>query len=517
MFAALAVLMAISLPFLVSQRGDDAAIRDVVKRYVDARDRGDAAAIGALFTEDADQLTSSGEWRRGREALVRGTLSSSKGNPGTRTIAIETVRFPAPGIAIADGRYEIASDQPGGGTRRMWTTFLLAGAGDNWRISAIRNMLPASATAASGPSQGSPDGMLVYVGTYTGGKSKSQGIYAFRLQGGANPTLSPLGLAAETPSPSFLEVDAARGLLFAVNEVNEFEGKPTGAVSAFRIDRATGKLTLLNQRPSMGTGPCHLILDRTGRHVLVANYGSGTIAVLPVADDGRLGEPTAVVQHKGSSVNPQRQTGPHAHCMTVDEANRFVFACDLGLDKVLVYRFDAGKGTLTPHAVPFAELRPGAGPRHMVFRPDGRFAYVVNEMHSTVTAFQYAPDKGVLNALQHITTLPTTFEGRNSTAEIDVHPSGKYLYASNRGHDSIAIYSIDAETGTLQYLDATKTGGRTPRHFGIDPSGTILAIGNQGSDTVVLSRIDPASGRLTPTDAVTTVPSPVCITFLPEQ
>ena len=519
MSAALAALMALTLPFLVApQQGDEAAVRDVVKRYVDARDRGDAAAIGALFTDDADQLTSSGEWRRGRAALLRGTLASSKNNPGARTIAIETVRFPAPGVALADGRYEIASERPGGAARRMWTSFLMAGAGNQWRIAAIRNMLPAAPAGAPAPSQAASEGALVFVGTYTGGKSKSQGIYAFRMQpgpAGQIPTLAPLGLAAETSSPSFLEIDAARGLLFAVNEVNEFEGKPTGAVSAFTIDRTTGKLTLINQRPSMGTGPCHLVLDREGRYLFVANYGSGTIAALPVARDGRLGEPTAVIQHTGSSVNPQRQKGPHAHCMTVDAANRFVFACDLGLDKVLIYRFDARKGTLTPHDVPFAEVKPGAGPRHLAFRPDGRFAYVVNEMQSTVTVFRYAPGKGVMTSLQDISTLPAGFEGRSSTAEIDVHPSGKYLYVSNRGHDSIAVFRIDAEKGTLEYLDTTNTGGRTPRHFGIDPRGTILAIGNQNSDTVILSRIDPETGRLTLSEAVTPVPSPVCIKFLP--
>jgi 6-phosphogluconolactonase len=519
-FIMLTLLLALTLPMADQAGGarDEAAVRDVVKQYVDARDRGDAEAIAAVFTGDADQLTSSGEWRRGRDALVRGTLASSRNNPGHRTISIERVRFPAPHVAIADGRYEIANEQQGG-TRRMWTSFVMASTGGTWRIAAIRNMLPASAPQTPATGAIPPDATLVYVGTYTGAKTGSEGIYAFRMQRAAGSpqtvTLVPLGLAAETPNPSFLEIDARRGLLFAVNEIDTFEGKPTGAVSAFTIDRATGKLTLLNQRPSMGRGPCHLVLDKEGRHLLVANYGSGTVAVLPVAQDGRLGEATAVVQHAGSSINPQRQKGPHAHCMTLDAANRFAFACDLGLDRVLSYRFDAGKGTLTPNDLPFAEVKPGAGPRHMVFRPDGRFAYVVNEMHSTVDTFRYYPDKGALTYLQNITTLPPLFEGQNSTAEIDVHPSGTHLYVSNRGHNSIAVYSIDDESGILRYVDAAETGGRTPRHFGIDPTGTLLAIGNQGSNTVVVRRIDPATGRLSPTDVIASVPAPVCIKFLP--
>ena len=359
---------------------------------------------------------------------------------------------------------------------------------------------------------------LVYVGTYTNAKSK--GIYLFKLdarhiEGSKDAALVPLGLAAETPSPSFLEIDAKRGLVFAVNEVDQFEGKPSGAVSAFSIDRATGKLTLLNQRASMGRGPCHLVLDRTGRYLFVANYGSGTVAVLPVGTDGRLGEATSVVQHAGQSINPDRQKGPHAHCMTVDAANRFVFACDLGLDKILTYRFDAQKGTLTASDPAFTPIKPGAGPRHMVFRPDGRFAYVINELTSTVTALAYDPKTGVMSELQTLSTLPQSFTGANSGAEIDVHPSGKFLYASNRGHNSVAVFGIDAQKGTLTYVDAIPTEGRTPRHFGIDPSGKYAAVANQATDTVFPSAIDPATGRLKLAAVSASVPTPVCVRFVP--
>jgi len=359
---------------------------------------------------------------------------------------------------------------------------------------------------------------FVYVGTYTGPKSK--GIYLFRLQTEnlevpQNITLVPLGLAAETPNPSFLELDPRRRLLFAVNELNQFDGKPTGAVSAFSIHPETGMLTLLNQRASMGSGPCHLVLDKARRHLFVANYGSGSVSVLPVAADGRLGAATDVVQHTGKSVNPERQSGPHAHCMTVDRANRFVFACDLGLDKVLAYRFDAEHGRLTPHDPPFAQLKPGAGPRHMVFRPDGRFAYVVNELTSTITAFAYDAAAGLLKELQTVSTLPQYFVGANSGAEVDIHPSGKYLYVSNRGHNSVVLFNVDAGKGTLTYVEEQGTGGFKPRHFGIEPSARHMAIANQDSDTVLVARIDAGSGRLKPSGVFANAPSPACVKFLP--
>ena len=359
---------------------------------------------------------------------------------------------------------------------------------------------------------------LVYVGTYTGTKSK--GVYLFRLQtqGLAVPqniTLVPLGLAAETPNPSFLELDLKRRLLFAANELNAFEGKPTGAVSAFAIDPASGMLKLLNQRPSMGTGPCHLLLDQSRRNLLVSNYGSGSVAVLPVGPDGRLGAATDVVQHAGRSINPERQQGPHAHCVTLDRANRFAFACDLGLDKILTYRFDAAQGRLHPGEPAFTPIKAGAGPRHMVFRPDGRFAYVVNELNSTIAVFRYDSKAGVLSDLQTVSTVPEHFEGANSGAEIGIHPSGKYVYASNRGHNSVVLFSVDPQKGTLTYVEEQGTGGSKPRHFGIEPSAKHLAVGNQDSDTVLVCRIDAGNGRLKPSGVFATVPTPACVKFLP--
>jgi len=298
-----------------------------------------------------------------------------------------------------------------------------------------------------------------------------------------------------------------------VNEVSQFEGQATGAVSVFAIDAGSGALTFINQRPSMGTAPCHLVLDRSARHLLVANYGSGSVAVLPVAADGRLGSASDVVQHTGHSVNSERQQGPHAHCVTVDRANRHVFVCDLGLDKVLSYRLDGRLGKLIPNDPPFAQVKPGSGPRHMVFHPDGRFAYVINEMSSTVTAFRYDANAGVLSEVQTVSALPHYFTGVNSGAEVDVHPSGKLLYVSNRGHNSVVLFNIDSRNGTLTYAEENVTRGLKPRHFGIDPSGEYLAVGNQDSDTILVTRIDPRSGRLAPSGVLSPCPSPVCIRF----
>jgi 6-phosphogluconolactonase len=358
---------------------------------------------------------------------------------------------------------------------------------------------------------------VLYVGTYTN-DAKSKGIYAFKVQkqdgASQNVTLEPLGLAAESASPSFLEVDQKRGLLFSVNEVNQSGGKPSGAVSAFKINPQTGMLTAINQQPTMGRGPCHLLLDKTGKNLLVANYVGGNVAVIPVGADGKLGEATSVIQHRGKSVNPQRQEAPHAHGVVLDAANRFAFVCDLGLDKVMIYKFDAESGKLTANEPAFAEVKPGSGPRHMVFRPDGKFAYVNNEMTSTVTAFAYDAEAGKLSEVQTISTLPggVAVPG-NSTAEIQAHPSGKFLYVSNRGHDSVALFNIDQEKGTLTFVEAQSTGGKVPRHFGIDPSGKQIVVENQRSGQVMICPID-ENGKWKSNGLFVEVGSPVCAVFV---
>jgi 6-phosphogluconolactonase len=353
--------------------------------------------------------------------------------------------------------------------------------------------------------------MWVFFGTYTGGKS--EGIYRATLDP-ATGALSQPELAAKVENPSFLAVHPSGKFLYAAGELSNFEGKPGGAVSAFALDSKTGGLTLLNQQSSRGAGPCHLVVDRTGGNVLVANYGGGSVAVLPIDKDGRLRPASSFVQHKGSSVNPKRQEAPHAHSINVDPAGAFAVVADLGLDKVLVYRFDAAAGTLTANDPPHAAVSPGAGPRHFAFHPSGRFAYVINEMNSTVTAFAYDAKKGTLSEIDTKSTLPGPQQG-NSTAEVQVHPSGKFLYGSNRGHNSLAIFRIDEKTGALTATGHQPTGGRTPRNFGIDPTGKFVLAANQGSDSVVVFRVDQETGKLEETGQSIKVPTPVCVKFLP--
>ncbi len=353
--------------------------------------------------------------------------------------------------------------------------------------------------------------LLVYVGTYTG--KGSDGIYLLRLDTASSGLTSPV-LAAETPNPTFLALHPNHRYLYAANEIGRFDGKKSGAVSGFAVEPGTGKLTFLNQEASGGDGPCHLVVDRTGKYVLLANYGGGSVAVLPIQGDGRLGTATSFVQHTGSGSNPQRQEGPHAHSINVDAANRFAVAADLGLDKLLVYRFNSTNGTLTPNDPPFVTVKPGSGPRHFAFHPQGRFAYAINEMGSTVTVFAYDGTQGTLKEVQTISTLPKGFKGENDTAEVQVHPSGKFLYGSNRGHDSIAVFSIDKANGKLSLIQNESTQGKTPRNFGIDPSGRILLAANQDSGNVVAFRIDPRTGRLSPTGQSVKVNSPVCVKFL---
>jgi 6-phosphogluconolactonase len=372
-------------------------------------------------------------------------------------------------------------------------------------------VIPLMTTFLQGGEKSSPREYLVYVGTYTGAESK--GIYAYRFNTATGET-TPLGLAAESRSPSFLAVHPNGRFLYAVSETGDFDEGKSGAVGAYAIDRATGKLTLLNQVSSRGGGPCYVSVDKTGRNALTANYGGGSVAVLPIEKDGRLREASAFVQHTGSSVVRERQERPHAHSIDLSPDNRFALVADLGLDQVLVYRFDADKGSLAANDPAFARLHPGAGPRHLAFHPAGRFAYVINELASTVSVFAYAAESGTLKELQTVSTLPEGFAGRNSTAEIQVHPSGKFLYGSNRGHDSIAVFGIDSRKGTLKLIENTPTQGKTPRYFGLDPSGDYLFAANQNSGTVVIFRVDTPSGRLTATGQVLNVASPVCVRFV---
>jgi len=356
-----------------------------------------------------------------------------------------------------------------------------------------------------------PKSYLVYVGTYTG--PTSRGIYAFRFDVATGQSTS-LGLVAETPNPSFLAIAPGGRFLYAANEVSDYQGEKSGAVSAYAIDGKSGKLTFLNQVPSGGAGPCHVTLDKTGKYVLVANYDTGSVAVFPVLKDGKLGEASSVVQHSGHGADPKRQKGPHAHEIELSSDNRFAIAADLGLDELLVYKFDAAKGTLTANDPPFGKVDPGAGPRHFAFHPGSRFVYVTNEMTSTATGFSYNAARGTLSKLKSVSTLPEGFKGNNDTAELEMHPDGGFFYVSNRGHDSIALFAVDPATGAHRFVETVSTGGKTPRNFAIDPTGTYLFAANQESDNIVIFKIDQKTGHLTPTGQVLAAPSPVCVSFV---
>lgn len=357
-------------------------------------------------------------------------------------------------------------------------------------------------------------GILVYVGTYTGPNSK--GIYAYRFDESTGK-LTPVGLAAETQSPSFLALNPKHPVVYAVNELDEFQGQKGGAVSAFAIDAKTGKLKLLNQQSSRGSGPCHVSVDHTGRMVAVANYSSGSMAAYPVRRDGGLGASSAFFQDSGSGTNPRRQEGPHAHSANFSPDNRFLFLADLGLDKVFSYHVDAGKAKLTPNDPAFVEIKGGSGPRHMAFRPDGHFAYVASEMASTVTAFSYDADRGELKTIQTISMLPADFHGESTAAEIEASGNGRFVYASNRGNDSIAVFSSDPSSGRLSLVDVTPTGGKEPRNFTLDPTGRWLLAANQNSNTITIFHVDQATGRLKATGGSVDVASPVCVLFVQKK
>jgi 6-phosphogluconolactonase len=371
-------------------------------------------------------------------------------------------------------------------------------------LAAAGFLLPPVALAAKGE-------YLMYVGTYTRGPSK--GIYAYKFDS-TSGKLTSLGLAAETSNPSFVAVHPNQRFLYSVSELPDGSADSGGAVSAFSIDHATGKLTFLNRQSSKGGAPCHLNVDKTGRSLIVVNYGTGSTAVFPVKPDGSLGEPSSFIQHQGGSgANKQRQSGPHAHSVNITKNNKYAVVADLGLDKVLVYRFDPVRGVIEPNNPPSAGVAPGSGPRHFNFHPSQKYGYVINEMAATVTAFRFDAGKGTLTEIQTLSTVPggTNPKG-NTTAEVLVHPSGKFLYGSNRGHNSIAMFRIGSD-GKLTHLGNESTQGEIPRNFAIDPTGRFLLAENQNSNSIVIFRIG-ADGRLTPTGDKVEQPFPVCIRFV---
>jgi 6-phosphogluconolactonase len=364
-------------------------------------------------------------------------------------------------------------------------------------------------------SQPVPENMLLYVGTYT--EKGSEGIYVYDFNS-ASGSLSKLHTVKGVVQPSYLAINKSRTYLYAVNELVEYEGKKSGSVSSFAIDQRTGDLTLLNKQPSMGDAPCHISVSNNEKFVLVANYLGGNVSVYLVESGGKLGSYVELVQHAGSGPNKARQESPHAHSISLDHRNRFAVAADLGIDKVLIYKFDAKTGKLTSNpAQPFFQTKGGSGPRHFAFHQNGRSAFVINELASSITAFSFDENMGALTELQTISTLPEGYSGSNTCADIRISPNGRFLYGSNRGHDSLASYQIDTRSGRLGFIEHTSTGGKTPRNFTIAPNGKFLLAANQNSDSIVVFKIDEKTGKLMQTENRATVSMPVCLKLIPRS
>jgi 6-phosphogluconolactonase len=363
---------------------------------------------------------------------------------------------------------------------------------------------------------------FVFVGTYTEpilfgtgqvlrGKGKGIHVYRFDTLSGA---LEPYGVAEGVRNPSYLAFHPSRRFLYAVNEYKEFEGRASGAVSAFTLDPDRGQLTFINQKATGGTDPCHLTVTKSGDCVLVANFASGSFCVRPILPDGSLDDGGQFVQHQGTSIDPKRQTGPHAHAVILDNQERFIFVPDLGMDKVMVYELDAAHAKVKPNSTPFSAVRPGAGPRQIVMHPNGQFAYLINELNSTMTAYSYDAAQGTLAEMQTLSTLPEDFQGSSTCAEAQITPTGDLLFGSNRGHNSLVIYAVDPVQGTLRLLGHESTRGSIPRNFTVDPSGDWVIAANQDSDNLAVFRIDHAAGTLIPTGDPVAAPTPVCVKVL---
>ena len=385
-----------------------------------------------------------------------------------------------------------------------------------------REFLAASAISLIGLARGSEspalrdevqmEGDLLYVGTYTEG-TRSEGIYLVRMDRRSGQ-LRRVGSMAAGANPSFLAIHANGRVLYAVNELQQYNGRPTGAVSAFAIESGTGALTRLNEQPSEGGAPCYLSVDRSAQVVLVANYAGGSVALLSIQPDGSLAPAAHVVQHTGKGPKPEHQVAPHAHCILPDPSNRFVLAADLGVDRVFVYRLDLDGKSLRQVEGGDAVMRPGAGPRHFAFHPTLPLVFVANELDSTVATLRFDALRGTLSPLDTRSTVPAGWTGTNYPADIHVAPTGRTVYVSNRGHNSIAVFSVAESTGALALDQVVPTEGDWPRNFSLDPTGRWLLVANQRSDSVVVFACDPDTGRLTPTRQRIAIPRPVCLRFV---
>ena len=360
--------------------------------------------------------------------------------------------------------------------------------------------------------------MLLYVGTYGdeehGVNDPPCTIYHFRMDRDTG-ALTPAGSTVGVVNPFYLKIDRQGRRVYVASVADETDGEAGGAVVAFSIDAESSALSFLNRQPSGGALPCYLTLDRTGRHLFVANYTSGSVASLPIDGDGQLGPPTDILQHKGSSIDSERQEGPHVHSIVLDPAERFAYAADLGIDQMLIYAFDAATGKLAPAPQPSIDIAAGAGPRHFAFHPSGRHAYLVNELNSTLTVFGYDDRSGALNEIQTLSALPDGCTDANYAADIKILPSGDFLYSSNRMHDSIAIFSIVPDTGFLEVVGHEPAGGSWPWDLAIDLTSRFLLAANYHSGKVAVFAIDRATGRLSPTEHEAKVPHPVCIEMMP--
>ena len=358
---------------------------------------------------------------------------------------------------------------------------------------------------------GSIKELILFIGTYTGQGSK--GIYAYRFNPD-NGNLKSLGLMAKTDNPSFFAIDSSGYYLYAVNELDSFQNEQVGAISVFEINRKSGKLKKLQQISSLGAAPAHISLDMTGRNLMVANYNGGNFAVFPIKNNGQLGECTTFFQNKGSSADTDRQTDPHVHSIQATKNNKFVLAADLGTDQLLVFGHDANLGVLTKIDSDIVEMAPGSGPRHVAFSADGRFTYVISELKSTISVFSLDSDSGDMQIVQTLSTLPKDFDGINTAAEILIDDQGRFLYISNRGDESIGVFSIDPEKGSLTSVQWISSGGSGPRHFEIDPTGNWLFVANQYTDNIVVFHVDQQTGHLSRSTQVIDVSAPVCVRFM---
>ena len=355
---------------------------------------------------------------------------------------------------------------------------------------------------------------LVYIGTNISSAQENT-IYLYHLSP-ATGELLPLGAMKGGANPTYLTMDAAHRHLYAVSETQTFLGTPGGGVSALTIDPRTAMLTMLTQQPSTGASPCYISLDHTGKNALVANYSSGNVAVLPVRPDGQLAQPSATDQHQPPTGPHPNQEKPHAHSFLPAPDNRYVFSADLGTDKVYGYQLDAATGKLTPQPTPAFTAKPGAGPRHLTFHPNGRWAYLENELNSTVTALAYDAKAGTFQEIETETTLPAGFSGDNSGADVHVSPDGRFLYTSNRGDNSLAVFSIAPADGRLELVQHVSTQGNWPRNFSLDPSGRVLLVANQKSDNIFTYLVDKQTGKLTPSGKSVSVPSPMFVEVVPD-